>query len=90
MKGKLSGTNTGLIAGAFLGMVHLAWAVLVAAGYAQGLMDWIFDLHFLENPYLVTEFAANKAALLVAVTFGVGYVGGSVFAWLWNTPGKKR
>lgn len=87
---KLSESTVGLIVGAFLGLVHLAWAVLVAAGYAQGLLDWIFDLHFLENPYMVTEFAADKAALLVVVTFGVGYVGGWVFAWLWNTLGKKR
>ncbi|MBI5619777.1 hypothetical protein HY950_02335, partial [Candidatus Gottesmanbacteria bacterium] len=68
----------------------LLWAILIATGYAQGLLDWIFDLHFLENPYMVTEFAADKAVLLVVVTFTVGFAGGYVFAWLWNTVGKKK
>lgn len=87
---KLSESTVGLIVGAFLGLVHLLWAIMVSMGLAQGILDWIFDLHFLENPYMVAEFAADKAGLLVVVTAAVGFVGGYVFAWLWNTLGKKR
>ncbi|MEK7130007.1 MAG: hypothetical protein AAB803_03220 [Patescibacteria group bacterium] len=90
MKQKLNERSTGLIVGAFVGLVHLLWAVLVATGYAQGWVDWIFALHFVENPIMVTEFAMDKAVMLVGVTAAVGFAGGYVFAWLWNTLGKKR
>ncbi len=89
MKGKMDGNTVGLGLGSFLGVVHLAWAVFVASGYAQGLMDWIYDLHFLNNPFTIQIFDVTKATTLVIVTFVVGYVFGWVFAWLWNMVVKK-
>lgn len=90
MKHKLNEMHTGLIVGSFVGLVHLLWALMVSMGLAQGWVDWIFALHFVENPIMVTEFAMDKAVILVGVTAVVGFVGGYVFAWLWNTLGKKR
>lgn len=87
---KLSGNFVGLITGSFLGLVHLLWAVLVALGYAQGLLDWILGLHFLDNPYTVGEFAVSRALTLVVVTFVVGYVAGYLFTIIWNMMGKKK
>lgn len=84
MKGKLNASSVGLGLGAFVGLVHAVWALLVAAGYAQGWLNWIFNLHFLDNPYIVDVFDLGRAVTLVVVTFVVGYVAGWVFATVWN------
>lgn len=81
---------TGLVLGSFVSALHLGWSILVAAGVAQPLMDWIFGLHFLNNPYKVMQFDLLTALTLVVVTFAVGYVAGVFFAFLWEKiHGKK-
>lgn len=82
---KLSKTKTGLVLGLFMAVVHAAWAVLVALGMAQGLIDWIFKMHMIENPYIISDFGLGTAAGLVIMTFVIGYVFGWVFAALWNS-----
>lgn len=89
MKGKISPHAFGMMFGAFLGLVHAGWALLVATGLAQGLLDWIFGLHFLRNPYMVYPFELGTAVMLVIVTSVVGYVGGWVLGSLWNWAVKK-
>ncbi len=84
----LNPNKTGLIVGVFFGIVHLVWAVFVALGFAQAIMDWIYGLHFMSNPFYIVTFSAGTAILLVLVTFAVGYVFGSVFAMLWNAIKK--
>ena len=79
-----------MVVGAFLGGFHLLWAVLVATGFAQVLMDWIYWLHFLNNPFVLDVFDPARAALLVGFTAVVGYVGGWLFTTLWNSMLKKR
>lgn len=73
-----------LSVGIVIGLWHLAWAALVAAGYAQPLLDFVLRLHFLEFKYALAPFAASTAAMLVAVTFAVGFLFGSIFAFVWN------
>jgi len=85
----LNSNKTGLIVGVFVGILHLVWSVFVVLGIAQLLMNWIFGLHFLNNPFQISAFNIGTAALLVLVTFAVGYVFGSVFARLWNTIQRK-
>ncbi len=46
---KLSKAKTGLALGLFMAVVHAVWAILVALGVAQGLMDWIFKMHMIER-----------------------------------------
>ena len=41
----LNSVKTGLALGAFVGLVHLAWSVLVALNVGQALMDIVFILH---------------------------------------------
>lgn len=67
-----------------MGLMHLLWSLVVAFGFAQGLMDFIFSIHFLNNPYIVNSFDVTLAAILVVVTFIVGYAGGWIFAYMWN------
>lgn len=86
---KLSKAKTGLVLGLFFAVVHAAWAVLVALGVAQRLLDWITGVHMLDNPYVVLDFSLGVAIGLVIVTFVVGYVFGWVFAALWNSLRKS-
>jgi len=76
--------KAGLALGALLGIWHLAWATLVAIGWAQPLINFIFWLHFIKPIYVIEPFNAGTAALLVAITALSGYVMGFIFALLWN------
>lgn len=81
--------RAGLIFGAFLGLFHLVWAIMVAVGFAQAILDFIYGIHFLNNPFTVASFEVGTAALLVLVTAVTGYVLGVVLAWLCNLINKK-
>lgn len=77
-------TRAGLILGAFLGLFHLVWAIMVAIGFAQAILDFIYKIHFLNNPFTIQAFSIGNAVLLVLVTAAVGFVGGWILAFLWN------
>ncbi|MFH0936882.1 MAG: hypothetical protein V1808_01155 [Candidatus Daviesbacteria bacterium] len=81
--------KTGLILGAFFALLHAGWAILVALGIAQALMDFIYGLHFMNNPFVISGFSVTTAVMLVIVTGVVGYIFGWLFAYLWNTIKKK-
>lgn len=81
---KLSEHQTGLVLGAFFGLAHTVWALAVYLGFAQAWVDFVLDLHFLENPFVVSSFEMQKAVMLVVVTAVVGYVAGFVFVKVWN------
>jgi hypothetical protein len=59
---------TGLAVGSLLGGLHLLWALLVAIGMAQPLMDFIFWLHFIRSVYVIEAFDPLRAAGLVVQT----------------------
>ena len=86
---KLNEQKVALTVGLFVGGAHLAWSLLIATGLAQQLIDFVFWVHMLSNPYQVAQFNASTALLLVVVTFVVGCVGGYIFATLWNAVHKK-
>lgn len=81
---KLDANKVGLVLGLMVGGAHLLWAVLVAIGWGQPLLNFIFWLHLLSNPYQVAPFDITAATLLVIITFAVGYIVGWIFATLWN------
>ncbi len=85
---KLNPSKVALTVGVLLGGWHLVWSVLVALGLAQGLLDFIFSMHMIANPYQVTGFDITKALMLVVITFGVGYGVGYIFASVWNKINK--
>lgn len=81
---EMNKTRAGLILGAFLGLFHLVWAIMVAIGFAQAILDFIYKIHFLNNPFTIQAFSIGNAVLLVLVTAAVGFVGGWILAFLWN------
>lgn len=86
---KLSTTTTGLVLGAIIGGMHLFWSLLVAAGWGQPIINFIFWIHFIKPIYLIEPFESIRAVSLVVVTTGIGFIVGWAAAWLWNRLGAK-
>lgn len=80
----MSPKKVALVLGSFTGLIHLVWGVLIALGFAQPLMDFIYRMHSLNNPFTFTSFSLMRSVSLVIITFLVGYVWGYIFATLWN------
>ena len=76
--------RVGFVFGLFLALAHTGWAALVALGWAQRFIDFIFWVHFIVPSYQVEGFEPARAAILVAVTFIVGFVVGTLGGVLWN------
>lgn len=81
---KLNPNHVGLTLGAAISIWHFVWGLLVAGGLATVLIEFIYNIHFLNNPFTVQPFDLVKWVTLVAVTFIVGYAMGYVFTLLWN------
>jgi hypothetical protein len=89
-EGGMSAHALGVAAGALLGCSHLGWAILVATGLAQPIIDFVFWLHFIEPPYRVGPFAWSRAIGLIAVTSGIGYVLGAFAGIIWSRLDTAR
>jgi hypothetical protein len=81
--------KVGLVFGLFLALWHLVWSVMVGLGLAQPFLNFIFWLHMTANPFQVMAFNLMQAILLIAVTFGVGYIFGYAISTLWNKFNKQ-
>ncbi len=81
---RINPAKAGLTLGALLGAWHLCWSILVALGWAQPVLDFVFWMHFIKPVYVVGAFDPAIAAVLIAVTAVAGFVIGWLFALLWN------
>lgn len=81
---QLNPTKTALAFGLFFGGWHVVWSVLVLLGFAQTILNFIFWAHMVSSPLKTTGFSFMQSAVLISVTFVVGFVGGFIFAKLWN------
>ena len=88
MKEYLNRNKAGLIAGTFIALLHAGWSILVALGFAQGLINFISNLHFMSQNVVIQPFMLGNAVMLVAVTFVVGYLAGCLFATVVNWYNK--
>ncbi len=84
----LNTSKVALTLSLLVGGAHVVWSVLVALGFAQSLMDFVFWAHMVGSPFQVTGFDITAAGLLVVVTAGIGYIIGWVFATIWNNVQK--
>jgi hypothetical protein len=80
----VSPLKAGLTLGITLGTFHLMWALLVASGWAQPVIDFIFWLHFIRPVYIVAPFDPAVALALVAVTSVAGFASAFVFGLIWR------
>ena len=81
-------SKAGLVVGILLGSWHLCWSALVALGWAQPVIDFVFWMHFIKPIYVIEPFAISRPIILVLVTGGIGFVLGSAGAWAWNALHK--
>ena len=80
----INSNKVGLVIAALIGGWHLVWAALVAAGWAQPLINFIFWAHMIRPVYVIGPFDAVAAGVLLVITFFLGYVFGYVGGSLWN------
>ena len=76
--------KSGLVLGIVMGGYHLCWSALVAVGWAQPVIDFVFWMHFIKPILVIEPFGIGKAIVLLFVTAGLGFVIGAVFAAIWN------
>jgi hypothetical protein len=81
---RLAPAKTALAFGLLIGLWHIAWSALVAAGLAKSFLDFVLRLHFLQFDYRIAPFSLPTAALLVMVTAAVGATFGLLLALIWN------
>ena len=76
--------KVGLVLGSFAALIHLGWSILIALGFADPLMDFIYKMHSLNNPFVVAPFDLTRSIELIVIAFIIAYVVGNIFAVLWN------
>ena len=81
---KINPHKAGIALGAFVGIWHLVWSVLVALGVAQPVLNWILGLHMVESVSYVGAFSLGTAITLIVVASIIGYIAGFVLGTVWN------
>lgn len=81
---RINALNAGLAVGSVVGLWHVMWSALVAVGWAQVVIDFVFWMHFIKPVLLVQPFNLGTAAVLVAITLTTGFALGYVLAAAWN------
>lgn len=76
--------RAGLALALTFGLIHACWALLVATGWAQAYIDFIFKLHFIQLDLKIEPFHLGTALLLVSITTLIGYVLGWTFGMIWK------
>jgi hypothetical protein len=80
----LNTMKVGIGAAAVTAGFHFCWSILVAARWAQPVIDFVFWAHFIKPIYVIEPFEFIRAAVLIAVTAGLGFLIGFAFAAVWN------
>lgn len=80
--------HVGIVAGALAVIAHSLWIGMVMLGLAQTMLDFIYGLHFLNNPFIVGEISVIKTVGLLGVTFLAGYTLGWILSYLWDKTTK--
>lgn len=88
MTSSIGSIRTGIVLASVVGGWHLCWAILVAMGLAQAVIDFVLWMHFIKPVYMIAPFDFARAITLVVVTTIGGFLVGAVFAWVWNALHK--
>jgi hypothetical protein len=84
MVDRFSEKHFGLTVGLFAALAHALWALFVASGMAGGWASFKQAVHFVYMPISVGTFDMATAVMGILTAFAAGYIGGAVFAWIWN------
>lgn len=76
--------KAGVTFGALLGVCHFFWSLMVALGWAQPLIDFVFWMHLIQPVFVMQPFSLPAAAALIVFTSIAGFVIAFLFAVLWN------
>jgi len=76
--------KAGLVLATVIAGWHLCWSMLVAIGWAQPVIDFVFWMHFIKPIYMIEPFELVRATILICATTIIGFVAGSVIALVWN------
>jgi hypothetical protein len=76
--------KVGLVIAALIGGWHLVWSLLVAIGWAQPIIDFIFWAHMIKPVYFVKSFDSLAAVTLITIMGVIGYIFGFFGAVIWN------
>jgi hypothetical protein len=79
----------GVTVAVLLAVWHILWAVLVAAGWAQPILDFVFRMHFIQPAYTVLPFDLTASAVLAAIMAAIGFVAGYLVTFVWTWLGSK-
>lgn len=82
--GRIHANKAALVLGALMGGWHLIWAILVALGWGQKVIDFVLWMHFIKPVYIIDSFKIGTAAVLIVITSAIGYAVGGAFAIGWN------
>lgn len=74
----------GLAIGGVVALWHVGWALCVALGWAQPIIDFAIWAHFLSLPLRVEPFSLGRAAILVLATGAIGFAFGATAGLVWN------
>ena len=76
--------KTGLVIAALIGGGHVVWVALVAAGWAQPVINFVFWAHMIRPIYVIQPFDAVAAVTLLVISSVWGYIFGYAGAIVWN------
>ena len=80
----LNPQKTGFALGGLAAAVHIVWSVVVALGWGQGLLDFVFSMHSIKPVLMVQSFDLVRSIELVILAGIIGFIVGNVFAHIWN------
>ncbi len=81
---KLNKNAVGLSLGIIFLIVHLLWIIAVVGGFAETLIVWWNNSHFIHTNMTVTNFYIGTALLTLIRAFIGGYIIGWIFAFIYN------
>jgi len=82
--------KAGLTLGALFAGFHALWLGLILFGWAQPALNFVFWTHMIRPIYVVKPFDLFAALILIAFTFSIGFMLGSLGALLWNNPNRNH
>lgn len=88
MKQECNKNRVGLSLGIFFVIIHGLWIIIVGAGWAQDLINWMLRLHFVENPHTLLPFNIVTGIIGLITAFIMGYITGWIFVYIYNWTAK--